>query len=326
MNKENTRMLVIGAGVNGSVCATGLHQAGVDVTVLARGQRYEELRDDGIVIENPMTRKRSVTKVPVINTLDPHDCYDYILVIVRRNQVAALLPALAQNESPSIVFMGNNLSSPDEYTAALGKQRVLLGFVFGSGKREGSVIWAIGGSGMAATIAGRLWPTPFGEIDGATTPRLMRLVGIFRRAGFNAATSPTISDYLATHAMLVALVVCLFTRYNGDPSALAASPADLRLLIEAMREAFDVLHACGRRVTPRSLLLLKLIPRFLLVAAVHALLPTKFMEVIGSDYAPSLDEMAQFAEEIEGLVEQAGLAVPAIRNILRTDKRDRKAP
>ena len=34
MNKDTTRILVIGAGVNGSICATKLHAAGVAVTVL----------------------------------------------------------------------------------------------------------------------------------------------------------------------------------------------------------------------------------------------------------------------------------------------------
>ena len=152
MKREHARILVIGAGVNGSVCATRLHHAGFDVTVLARGKRYEELRDAGIVIEDPMTKKRSVTWVPVINALDPQDAYEYILVIVRKNQVAALLPVLARNGSPTIVFMGNNLSGPDDYTAVLDKDRVMLGFVFGAGRREGDVIGAWAPRGLISRV------------------------------------------------------------------------------------------------------------------------------------------------------------------------------
>ncbi len=48
---EKARMLVIGAGVNGSICAAGLYDGGIDVTLLARGKRYEQVRDEGIVIE-----------------------------------------------------------------------------------------------------------------------------------------------------------------------------------------------------------------------------------------------------------------------------------
>ena len=131
MVTDHAKILVIGAGVNGSICAVGLHTAGFDVTVLARGKRYEEVRDGGIVIEDPFKNTRTHTEVPVIDRLDPEDSYDYILVVTRKNQVPDLLPVLALNRSPNVVFMVNNPSGPDEFTAALGKERVMLGFVFG---------------------------------------------------------------------------------------------------------------------------------------------------------------------------------------------------
>ena len=56
MKKENARILVIGAGVNGSICAVGLRKVGIDVTVLARGKRYEELREEEIVSYPPLKR------------------------------------------------------------------------------------------------------------------------------------------------------------------------------------------------------------------------------------------------------------------------------
>ena len=127
---DNARILVIGVGVNGSVCAAALHNAGIDVTVLARGKRYEEVRDEGIIIENPFkNNKRSVTKVQVINSLDPNNLYEYVLVVVRKNQIADLLPVLARNRSPNIVFMTNNLSGPEECVRILGKDRVMMGLV-----------------------------------------------------------------------------------------------------------------------------------------------------------------------------------------------------
>jgi 2-dehydropantoate 2-reductase len=95
MKTDNARILVIGAGVNGSAVATLLYNAGLDVKVLARGKRYEEIQAEGIIIENPFNHKRSIARVPVINRLDPQDLYDFVLVVVRKSQVAALLPVLA---------------------------------------------------------------------------------------------------------------------------------------------------------------------------------------------------------------------------------------
>jgi 2-dehydropantoate 2-reductase len=111
-DSQEARILVIGAGVNGSICAARLREAGRDVTVLARGRRVDEIRSQGIVIEDVLRNTRTVTQVPVVDALRPDDLYDYILVIVRKNQVADLLPTLRNNRSPSVVFMVNNPSGP----------------------------------------------------------------------------------------------------------------------------------------------------------------------------------------------------------------------
>ncbi len=51
MNSDHTRLLVIGAGVNGSVVIIKLVDAGLDAKVLARGRRYEEIKAEGVIIE-----------------------------------------------------------------------------------------------------------------------------------------------------------------------------------------------------------------------------------------------------------------------------------
>ena len=319
MNKDNVRILVIGAGVNGSICAVGLYNAGIDVTILARGKRYEEIRDGGIVIDDPFKNTRSITKVPVINHLDPEDSYDYILVVVRKNQVPDLLPLLARNKSANVVFMVNNPSGPNEWIQALGKERVMEGFVFGAGKRDGSVIRAI--SESASSIAGRLWPSPFGEVDGTITPRLKRLVNILRQAGLPAGISQDATDYLATHAAQVAVMARLIMQRGYDRVSLAHyTNDDLGLLVDAMREVLDVLPAAGIRVTPGNIAILKIIPRFLLVACFRALLPSKFMEV-GALYhiSQAPDEMRQLGMELMVLVEKSGLPAPALRKLFAPD-------
>ena len=60
-----------------------------------------------------------------------------------KNQAADLLPALAQNRSPNVVFMLSNPSGLDAWTSALGSERVRQGFVFAAGKRDEHVIRAI---------------------------------------------------------------------------------------------------------------------------------------------------------------------------------------
>jgi len=220
MGTDKARVLVIGAGVNGSVVAAGLHDAGIDVTVLARGRRYEELQAEGIIIEDPFKHKRSITRIPVADRLAPDDLYDYVLVVVRKNQAAGLLPALAQNRSPNVVFMGNNVSGPGEFVQSLGRERVLMGAVYAAGKWEGDLIRAMVSRSIAA---------PFGEIDGSITPRLKRLAALLRQAGFKVELSRNIVDFQMTHGAGVALIASLVLKHGGDVTALARAGDDLRL-------------------------------------------------------------------------------------------------
>jgi 2-dehydropantoate 2-reductase len=311
MNMKNVRILIIGAGVNGSAVASCLHNANINVTVLARGERYEQLRDKGIVIENPFNNKRSVTKVPVINSLDPEDCYDFILVIVRKNQALDLLPVLANNKSPNIVFMGNNLSGPEEFVKILGRERVMMGAVYAAGKRDGSVIRAM----LIKSIA-----APFGEINGAITPRLKQLIDILHAAGFKAETSTNIVDCQTTHAVGVALIGKLVIKYGCDVKALARSTDDLLLFIKARREAHLVLRALGRKIIPWSEGLIGIVPSFVQVMGFRLLLNSRLGEVgLALHASQALDEIQQLAMELQALVDQAGLPVPSIRKILGSD-------
>ena len=311
MSKDNTRILVIGAGVNGSICAVGLFNAGFDVTVLARGKRYEELRDQGIIIEDPFKNTRSVTKVPVINLLAQDDVYEYILVIIRKNQVPDLLPVLAGNKSPNIVFMVNNPSGPQILTDALGRERVMLGFVFGAGRREGGVI-----HGFSPTANPRN-ATPFGELDGSLTPRLTRLVDIFNRAGLSARTSTEMTDYLARHAAFVAPLAHMLILHHCDNRSMARATADLALLVDALRETLDVLDAVGVKVADdRMTGIIRRTPKFILVLAMRILLPTRYMEVGGAWHCMQApDEMHQLGVELMVLVEKSGLPAPALHKL-----------
>jgi 2-dehydropantoate 2-reductase len=305
---DRTRILIIGAGVNGSAVAANMAHAGLDVTVLARGKRFEELQRDGIIIENPLNKKRTVAQAPVINVLLPEDCYEFILVVVRKNQALELLPLLAQNRSPNIVFMGNNLSGPAEFIRALGRERVMMGAVYAAGKREGEVIRAMVIKSVAA---------PFGEIDGTLTPRLKQLLGVFKQAGFRAEATSQIVDYQTTHAVGVALIASLAMKHGGDIRALARSKDDLKLFVDGRREAHDLLHALGRQVVPRSEAALAKVPAFLQVAGMRILLNSKFGEVgLAYHLSQAPDEMRQLIMEFRTLVDQAGLPIPAIRKIL----------
>ena len=115
------KILIIGAGVIGSFNAARLKDAGKDVTLLARGQRLEDLREHGVVLEDARTGRRTTTQVPLVDHLAPDDAYDLAIVVVRRNQIASVLPMLAQNHCiPNILFLGNNAAGHAGYHPGAG--------------------------------------------------------------------------------------------------------------------------------------------------------------------------------------------------------------
>jgi 2-dehydropantoate 2-reductase len=310
MSHEDLRILVIGAGVNGSVCAAELHRAGNDVTVLARGKRLEELKERGIEIEDPLKGTRTVTRVPVADRLSSEDVYEYILVVVRKNQVSDLLPVLAQNRSPSIVFMVNTALGPDDWIAALGAKRVMLGFVFAGGRREGSLIRAIRAKGLG---------TPFGEVNGAITQRLTTLVRILNRAGLKARAITNMPDWLVTHAAMVAPLAMLILKHGCDTYALARSREDIGIAANAIREALAVLRATGHRIVPYSTVILDVLPRFVVTKIFRALMASRFGEIgAGWHCSQAPDEMFQLARELKELVRRSRLPAPVLRQLLAT--------
>lgn len=80
------------AGVCGGLFAARMHEAGHDVSLLARGERLTALRRQGVQLaeaDGPVKR----VPVPVIE--HPDSGYDLITVFVRTHQVDAVLESLA---------------------------------------------------------------------------------------------------------------------------------------------------------------------------------------------------------------------------------------
>ncbi len=301
------RILVYGAGVLGSLYAARLHEAGHDVTLLARGQRLADLREHGVVIEDALTGERTTTRVPLAERLAPEDAYDLVLVVMRKNQVAAVLPALAANRrTPSVLFMGNNAAGPGELIAALGRERVLLGFGSAGGRREGPVVrclWRIGKRQARVTI---------GELDGAVTPRVQRIAAAFERAGFPVVISPDMDAWLKWHAALVLPLAGALYAAGGDNYRLAGTPDAVVLAVRAIREGFAVLRKLGIPMTPRALWPYARLPEPLLVPLARRYLDTKVAEIALAGHANAArDEMKPFADEFRALGRSAALPMPA---------------
>ena len=63
------RIMILGAGVQGTFYGVRLARAGHDVTLIARGKRVAELRQRGAVIEDALSARTVRVQLPVTERL-----------------------------------------------------------------------------------------------------------------------------------------------------------------------------------------------------------------------------------------------------------------
>ena len=306
------RILVIGAGVLGSLYAARLAVAGSDVCLLARGERLAAIRAHGVLLEDALTGQRTATPVPTTETLAADEKYDVVVVLVRKTQLASALPVLAANQaSAAFLFMVSNAQGPTQLATAVGSERVLLGFAGAGGTLDKGVV--------RYTVAPRLLqPTTLGELDGTTTSRLEQIVSEFRRAGFPVALESRMDDWQKTHEAWVSPVANAIYAVGGDNARLRTRSDVTMLMLRAIRENFAVLRALDVPITPPRLRAFERLPERLLAALLQRVLASRRVEVLAARHANAArDEMAAIAAELSALAVEAGTPTPAADELSR---------
>jgi 2-dehydropantoate 2-reductase len=280
------------------------------VSILARGQRLTDLLEHGIVLEDFLTKQRTVTRVDVVEHLSPGDTYDLILVIMRKNNALDILPTLAANkQTPTILFLMNNAAGPEQLAEVLGIERVMTGFLASAGYREGHVIHCLAGT------ESRKMPVLIGEVDGRITARTREVADALECApGYTVQIMTNIDAWSKTHvALLMPSLAPAMYATGTDNYRLARTRDALVLAIRAIREGFRVLRALGIPIIPAKFRFFARFPEPLLVWFLRRGLTRKTAEVALVGHANAArDEMKHLADEFLVLARQTSVATPAI--------------
>ncbi|SRR5579884_266128 len=299
-------ILVYGAGVLGSLYAARLKEAGQNVSILARGQRLDDIREHGIVLVDALTGRTTTTHLTVVEDLEPTDTYDLLVVVMGKHQVSAILPILAANHlTPTVLFLHNNAAGPAAMIKALGRERVLLGFSGAGGRREGHRI---------DYLLIRQQPTTLGELDRRSTPRLEQIATAFKEAGFPMAVSSNIDAALKTHAVFITAIEAAICMAGGSNTELAQRRDLLALMVNAICEGFHILSMSAVPITPFKLrLLFSWMPRWFPIWYWQRALPSKLGEISLAAHANAAPlEIKQLIDEIRMLVRATSVPTPAM--------------
>ncbi|MBG0767539.1 MAG: 2-dehydropantoate 2-reductase [Sphaerochaeta sp.] len=208
------RILVVGAGAIGSLFAGKLAGSGKDVTILARGDRLEAVRKNGLHLRESTSSTVERFPVKTITSLAPDDRYDFVLVVVQRTQIEAVLPLLASNQSSSFVFMVNTAAGYQAYVDVVGAERVMIAFPSAGGEVvDGNVVVYRIGRGLVRLFQ----TTTVGELVHTSYDRVGFLAGIFREAGIPPVTCKHMDDWQKTHVAVVCAIAQALYKHGGDP-------------------------------------------------------------------------------------------------------------
>ncbi len=316
------KILVYGAGALGSLLAVRLHISGQQTALLARGKRLADLQQNGVILEDLFTRERRSFKVPVVAGLAAEDDYDWIIVVMGKQDLPEILPILAANQKvPNILFMGNNVAGGGELASAIGSERLLLGFLMAVGKIDGPVAYA------GAEVGDRKSTSYIGELDGSTTPRLIELAAVFENCGLPVQISPNIEAWLKCHA---ALILSLGGAYYLSGCNLEYMPETRDTLImfaRGAREALQVLRAYRIPILPPRLKIFLWTPEPLLVVFLARMLRNPLLSSALIHAEGVRPELNQLGREFTALACKANIITPHLdRLILATRPNARTLP
>lgn len=305
------RILVVGAGVIGTIYAAGLKAGGHCVTVMARGRRLVDIRRGGLVLEDVVKARQSTVPVESTERIGADDDYDLALVTVRLDQLASVQPVLQANRGiRTMLFMLNNPIGLRDLVDAFGEDRVLFGFPGAGGALDGDVV-------RYALIAQQ--PTTLGEWSGRRTERVRVLADMFRASGFPTAISGNMDAWLKTHAFFVTAVSGAIYLAGGDCRRLSKDDAALALMTRGVREGFSAMRALGLTVTPLPLkAVFTWLPPWFAVAYWRRFLATETADwVFGRHARTASREMQVLAEHCRGMLDKAGVEAPALSQLYR---------
>ena len=233
------KVLLVGAGVIGTVYGAHLAVAGNTVAVLSHGRRTGEVAAGGLSARDVLSGAVARAETAVVP--DASGDYDLVLVAVRRDQLPSACAGLTGLAAqPAIVFFGNNPAGRAAITGDMAGD-TYLGFP------------GIGGvmtDGTADYVRIRQQPT---ALQQTSDPRLAALEAALRDRGFAVQRVTDMDGWLTYHAAFIACVAAALFRCETDPVRLAGDRATLTLMCQAITEAFAALRASGTAGLPRNL-------------------------------------------------------------------------
>jgi len=247
------KILIYGAGVIGSLYAVYFSKGGSDVSIYARGNRLQELKEKGLSYFEK--NKIETANVEVLEKVFDDDIYDFIFLTVREDNLKEALTELKENKSKTIVTMVNTISPYAELEKLCGKGKILPAFPGAGGSIDCGIL-------DAALTPRLIQPTTFGEKDGKKTERSKLLASLFKKSKIPYQIVPDMHNWQLSH---LAMVVPLADAYykSDEPKTVYLNKKIMHEAGKTMRDNFRLL-AKRKMLSPNKFYLVTICPLYLI--------------------------------------------------------------
>lgn len=240
---SHLRVLVVGAGVIGTVYGAQLAAAGNAVSVLAHGTRTDEVARNGLIVQDALDGISLSSAITLVRDVSG-GAYDLVLIAVRGDQMdSACNVVRTLSGHPTLLFFGNNPAGHAAIPSTLSGT-VHLGFP------------GIGGSLREGTVHYVRIPQQLTDLEAGVSHTLDQVAGALQSRGFAVERVADMDGWLLYHAVFVASVAAALYRCGTDAARLADDRETLTLMCRAVSEGFAALRHQHVRGLPRNLALL----------------------------------------------------------------------
>lgn len=281
------KILIIGAGVTGCFTAACLGHKGVDISVLARGNKAVRLERDGLRMRNGITGETTIVRLKIVRSPVP-DKFDAAMVCVQAHDQRSCIPLLSELPGRPIVwFLGNNTAGYESAIEQLGRDRVLGGFPGVGGTWEGDVL----------VYADRLKldDKPFNRlILGEAHPNAAEAADAVQR--YLQTVTMQVERYtpiMAWHWSHIAMILPLAGALYHTGQNLGSMVEDRTLLKSTARataQGLAIIRKVGYPILPRALNAFRWVPAALVARKVASLLKSDFGQIALAGHATTARE------------------------------------
>lgn len=235
------RILMAGAGATGGYFGARLAQAGQDVTFLVRERRYQQLQNNGLVLQTPQGTETLQLQLTQVSTLTGH--YDLIIVTVKSFALEQVMEDIAPAVGPDTLIMPilNGMRHIATLQQRFGEDKVIGGLC--------KINATLGEQGEIIQMT-PLHQIFYGALDGNNDERLQRVDAALRDCQVDTLFSDNIMDELWEKWLLLSTLGAVCCLARGDTRQILTSRGGEALLQGIFTEILSVITAEGYQPRP----------------------------------------------------------------------------